>query len=124
MIGAGGCIPADPEFLTGLRHLTEQTGALLIFDEVMTSRLGASGLHGLYGITPDLVTFGKYLGGGLSFGAFGGRADILDRFDPARAGAWPHAGTFNNNTLSLSAGFAGTERHFWAQGVGRVPGAW
>ncbi len=107
MIGAGGCIPADPEFLAGLRHLTEQTGALLIFDEVMTSRLGASGLHGLYGITPDLVTFGKYLGGGLSFGAFGGRADILDRFDPARAGAWPHAGTFNNNTLSLSAGFAG-----------------
>ena len=107
MIGAGGCIPADPEFLTSLRRLTEQTGALLIFDEVMTSRLGASGLHGFYGITPDLVTFGKYLGGGLSFGAFGGRADILDRFDPARTGAWPHAGTFNNNTLSLSAGFAG-----------------
>ena len=112
MIGAGGCIPADPEFLTSLRHLTEQTGALLIFDEVMTSRLGASGLHGLYGITPDLVTFGKYLGGGLSFGAFGGRADILDRFDPARAGAWPHAGTFNNNTLSLSAGFAGLNNIF------------
>ena len=112
MIGAGGCIPANPEFLTGLRHLTEQTGALLIFDEVMTSRLGASGIHGLYGITPDLVTFGKYLGGGLSFGAFGGRADILDRFDPARAGAWPHAGTFNNNTLSLSAGFAGLNEIF------------
>jgi glutamate-1-semialdehyde 2,1-aminomutase len=107
MIGAGGCLPADPEFLTSLRSLTEQTGALLIFDEVMTSRLGASGLHGLYGITPDLVTLGKYLGGGLSFGAFGGRADILDRFDPTRTDAWPHAGTFNNNTLSLSAGFAG-----------------
>ena len=84
MIGAGGCIPADADFLKGLREATEAVGALLIFDEVMTSRHGPSGLHGMYGLRPDLVTFGKYLGGGMSFGAFGGRADILDRFDPSR----------------------------------------
>ena len=115
MIGAGGCIPAQPEFLQALRTASEKTGALLIFDEVMTSRLGASGLHGRLDICPDLVTFGKYLGGGLSFGAFGGRADILDRFDPRLPDAWPHAGTFNNNTLSMSAGFAGLNDVFTAE---------
>ena len=107
MVGAGGNIPASPEFLQGLRDASAQTGALLIFDEVMTSRLTARGLHGHYGIRPDLVSFGKYLGGGLTFGAFGGRADILDRFDPARADAWPHAGTFNNNVLTMTAGYTG-----------------
>ena len=107
MIGAGGGIPATVEFLKGLRSATEETGALLIFDEVMTSRLTARGLHGHYQITPDLVTFGKYLGGGLSFGAFGGRADIMDRFDPSSENAWPHAGTFNNNILTMAAGYAG-----------------
>ena len=107
MIGAGGCIPADVNFLKGLRRATEEVGALLIFDEVMTSRHGPNGLHGMYGLRPDLVTFGKYVGGGLSFGAFGGRADILDRFDPSRPDAWPHAGTFNNNILSMTAGYIG-----------------
>jgi len=107
MIGAGGCIPADADFLKGLREATETVGALLIFDEVMTSRHGPGGLHGMYGLLPDLVTFGKYLGGGMSFGAFGGRADILDRFDPSRPDAWPHAGTFNNNVFSMTAGLVG-----------------
>ncbi len=107
MIGAGGCIPADADFLKGLREATEAVGGLLIFDEVMTSRHGPSGLHGMYGLLPDLVTFGKYLGGGMSFGAFGGRADILDRFDPSRPDAWPHAGTFNNNVFSMTAGLVG-----------------
>jgi glutamate-1-semialdehyde 2,1-aminomutase len=107
MIGAGGGIPATSEFLQGLRKATEASGAMLIFDEVMTSRLTSQGLHGLHQITPDLVTFGKYLGGGLTFGAFGGRADILDCFDPSRANAWPHAGTFNNNILTMTAGYTG-----------------
>ena len=107
MIGAGGCIPADADFLKGLREATEAVGALLIFDEVMTSRHGPNGLHGMYGLRPDLVTFGKYLGGGMSFGAFGGCADILDRFDPSRPDAWPHAGTFNNNVFSMTAGLVG-----------------
>ena len=104
---AGGCIPSDPEFLHTLREETRRTGALLIFDEVMTSRHGPSGLHGMLDIDPDLVTLGKYLGGGLSFGAFGGRAEILARFDPTDPNPWPHAGTFNNNVLSMSAGYAG-----------------
>ncbi|HCX87433.1 MAG TPA: aspartate aminotransferase family protein [Gammaproteobacteria bacterium] len=112
MIGAGGCIPARPGFLEALREATEKTGALLIFDEVMTSRHGPDGLHGMLGIRPDLVTFGKYLGGGLSFGAFGGRADILERFDPSRPDAWPHAGTFNNNILSMTAGYTGLSKVF------------
>jgi glutamate-1-semialdehyde 2,1-aminomutase len=107
MIGAGGGIPATREFLEGLRQATEEVGALLIFDEVMTSRLTAGGLQSFYGVTPDLATLGKYLGGGLSFGGFGGRADILDRFDPQRSDHWPHAGTFNNNVLTMAAGHAG-----------------
>ncbi len=107
MIGAGGCIPADREYLKALRSATQQTGALLIFDEVMTSRLTAHGLQGLHAINPDLTTLGKYLGGGLTFGAFGGREDIMDNFDPAKPGAWRHAGTFNNNILTMSAGLAG-----------------
>ena len=112
MIGAGGGIPATSKFLHGLRTATEATGALLIFDEVMTSRLTGQGLHGLYRIKPDLVTFGKYLGGGLTFGAFGGRADILDCFDPGKANAWPHAGTFNNNILTMAAGYTGLSEVF------------
>src|SRR3546814_8640838 len=72
--GSGGCLPGSEAFLEALRGATEATGALLIFDEVMTSRLTPEGLHGVLGIRPDLVTLGKYLGGGLSFGAFGGRA--------------------------------------------------
>jgi glutamate-1-semialdehyde 2,1-aminomutase len=112
MIGAGGCIPGQSEFLMTVREETSKTGALLIFDEVMTSRHGATGLHGRLGIRPDIVTLGKYLGGGLSFGAFGGRADIIDRFDPTKTNAWSHAGTFNNNILSMTAGFTGLNEVF------------
>ena len=73
----------------------------------MTSRTGPGGLQGRLGITPDLTTLGKYIGGGSSFGAFGGRADVMALFDPARPGALPHAGTFNNNVASMAAGHAG-----------------
>ena len=107
MIGSGGCIPAEPTFLSALRAATERVGAVLIFDEVMTSRLAPGGLQAMRGITPDLTTFGKYLGGGMSFGAFGGRAALMDLFDPRRPDALPHAGTFNNNILTMSAGLAG-----------------
>ena len=107
MLGGGGCIPASGEFLRMLREETRQAGSLLVFDEVMTSRLSPSGLHGALGIVPDLVTLGKYLGGGLSFGAFGGAARIMERFDPARPDALAHAGTFNNNVLTMAAGMAG-----------------
>ncbi len=107
MQGGGGCIQGSPEFLGMLREETTKSGALLIFDEVMTSRLGPGGLQGVLGIMPDLTALGKYVGGGMSFGAFGGRADIIDRFDPRREDAWPHAGTFNNNVLTMNAGLAG-----------------
>ena len=107
MIGSGGCLAAEPAFLAMLREETQRVGALLILDEVMTSRLAPGGLQSVRGIKPDLTTFGKYIGGGMSFGAFGGRGDIMDLFDPRRPDALPHAGTFNNNVLTMNAGLVG-----------------
>ena len=104
MMGSGGCIPATRDFLAGLRDATREVGAMLIFDEVMTSRHTAGGLQKLHGITPDLVSLGKYIAGGMSFGAFGGRADVMSVFDSHKPGALVHSGTFNNNVLSMSAG--------------------
>lgn len=83
---------------------------VFILDEVMTSRLSASGFAGLRGIKPDLKTFGKYLGGGLAFGALGGRADIMAAFDPRLSTSISHSGTFNNNTLVTHAGYAGLKK--------------
>ena len=120
MMGSGGCIPAGREFLSVLRDETERAGAMLILDEVMTSRLSPGGLHGLYGLKPDLVTLGKYLGGGMTFGGFGGRADLMERFDPARPGAWPHAGTFNNNVLTMAAGLAGLTQLYTPEAAHRL----
>ncbi|WP_051792561.1 aminotransferase class III-fold pyridoxal phosphate-dependent enzyme [Amycolatopsis jejuensis] len=111
MLGSGGTIPGEPAFLQMLRDETTRAGALLIFDEVMTSRLAPGGLQRELGITPDLCTLGKYLGGGMSFGAFGGRGEVMAGFDPAGEGPrWAHAGTFNNNTLTMAAGLAGLEQ--------------
>src|SRR5499427_1604402 len=107
MQGTTGCIPAERSFLGGLRALASETGALLIFDEVMTSRLAPGGLQEVHGILPDLTTLGKYVGGGMSFGAFGGRAHLMERFDPRRPDAFQHAGTFNNNVLTMNAGLVG-----------------
>jgi len=107
MMGGGGCIAAEPGFLAMLRQETQRVGALLILDEVMTSRLSPGGLQKVRGVQPDLTTLGKYVGGGMSFGAFGGRAEIMDLFDPRRPDALPHAGTFNNNVLTMSAGLVG-----------------
>ena len=105
--GSGGVIPGERTFLEALRETTAAHDVLLVFDEVMTSRLSTGGLQQVLGISPDLTTFGKYLGGGLAFGAFGGRADLMQRFDPSRADALPHAGTFNNAVLTMAAGLAG-----------------
>jgi glutamate-1-semialdehyde 2,1-aminomutase len=101
MLGSGGCLPASDAFLAMLREEATATGALLIFDEVMTSRLPRPVVR------PDLMTVGKYLAGGMSFGAFGGRRDLMAAYDPTRPDALFHAGTFNNNVVSLSAGIAG-----------------
>ncbi len=110
MQGAGGCIPGDANFLALLREQATQHGAILIFDEVMTSRLGPTGRQGALGITPDMTTLGKYIGGGMTAGAFGGRADIMARYDPREKGHFVHHGTFNNNVLTLAGGAAGLEK--------------
>ena len=112
MLGSGGCIPADPGFLQTLREGATRTGAILVFDEVMTSRMSAGGQQARLGILPDMTTLGKYIGGGMSFGAFGGRRDIMEMYDPRRPGALPHAGTFNNNVLTMAAGVAGLTEIF------------
>jgi glutamate-1-semialdehyde 2,1-aminomutase len=104
MLGSGGCIPAEPAFLRGVFDAARAAGAVCIADEVMTSRHGRSGLAALLGVEPDVKTYGKYVGGGFSFGAFGGRAELLDQFDTSRPGAIPHPGTFNNNVASMVAG--------------------
>lgn len=107
MLGSGGCLPARRDFLGALRQAASELDIILIFDEVMTSRLSSGGLQAALGVTPDMTTLGKYLGGGASFGAFGGRRDIMAHYDPEQPGYWPHAGTFNNNVLSMAAGLTG-----------------
>ncbi|MBG1231286.1 aspartate aminotransferase family protein [Aestuariivirga litoralis] len=112
MLGSGGCIPASHDFLAMLRVETAAKGIVLVFDAVMTSRLGPNGYAKELGLKPDMTTLGKYIGGGMSFGCFGGRADIMDQFDPMKPGFLPHAGTFNNNTLTMNAGLAGITKIF------------
>jgi glutamate-1-semialdehyde 2,1-aminomutase len=108
--GSGGCRPASLEFLRDLRRRCDDTGAVLIFDEVMTSRLSSGGAQERFGVLPDMTTLGKYLGGGMTFGAFGGHHELMAHFDPAAHGALTQAGTFNNNVVSMAAAIA-TLRH-------------
>ncbi|HTR86491.1 MAG TPA: aminotransferase class III-fold pyridoxal phosphate-dependent enzyme [Reyranella sp.] len=107
MQGSHGCLPGDKDFLEMLRKETWSHDITLIFDEVMTSRLSPGGLQQKLGVIPDMTTLGKYIGGGMSFGAFGGRRDIMELFDPTKPDSLPHAGTFNNNVLTMAAGVAG-----------------
>ena len=122
MLGSGGVIPGEPAFLEALREATRERGALLVFDEVMTSRLAPGGLQQVLGISPDLTTLGKYVGGGFAFGAFGGRRDLMERFDPARPDAFQHAGTFNNAVVTMAAGAAGLTRVLTSEAIGRLNG--
>lgn len=110
--GSGGCIPARPEFLKHIEAWTREHDCIFILDEVMTSRLAGGGLQEVHGIKPDMTTLGKYIGGGFSFGAFGGRADIMERYNPLRPGYIGHAGTFNNNVFTMGAGVAGYGKVF------------
>lgn len=108
VLGAGGTIPASKEFLTELRHITRQIGALLIFDEVITGfRLAPGGAQEFYGVTPDVSTYGKVAGGGLPFGAVGGTAEAMRLMEyDVEPGSILMAGTFNGNPLVTAAGTA------------------
>ncbi len=109
VVGNAGTIPPNSGYLEGLRELTAAHGALLIFDEVMTGfRVSLGGAQQVYGITPDITTLGKIIGGGLPCGAFGGRADIMQHLAPL--GPVYQAGTLSGNPLAMAAGIA-TLRH-------------
>ncbi len=103
--GNMGCIPPEPGFLNALRSITAHHGALLIFDEVITGfRVALGGAQALYGVTPDITTLGKIIGGGLPVGAFGGRADVMAHIAPL--GGVYQAGTLSGNPLTMAAGLA------------------
>ena len=101
--GNMGAVPPQPGFLEGLRHWCDQTGALLIFDEVMTGfRVALGGAQALYSVRPDLTCLGKVIGGGLPVGAYGGRKDIMSKVAPV--GEVYQAGTLSGNPLAVTAG--------------------
>jgi glutamate-1-semialdehyde 2,1-aminomutase len=108
VVGNMGCVPPAPGYLAALREVTSRSGALLIFDEVMTGfRVAYGGAQALYGIKPDMTTLGKIIGGGLPCGAFGGRAEIMNLLAPL--GPVYQAGTLSGNPLAMAAGIATLE---------------
>jgi glutamate-1-semialdehyde 2,1-aminomutase len=103
VVGNAGFITPEPGFLEGLRQITREQNALLVFDEVMTGfRISYGGAQAKFGITPDLTTLGKVIGGGLPVGAYGGRAEIMAMVAPA--GPMYQAGTLSGNPLAMTAG--------------------
>lgn len=99
-----GVFAGTPEYFAAARRLADEHGALLICDEVITLRLGVGGFQEVLGIRPDLTTMGKIIGGGLPVGAFGGRADVMEVFDPRSQRHLHHSGTFNGNLMTMAAG--------------------
>jgi len=106
VMGAAGVVIPHDGFLDFLRQITGKWGILLIFDEVISFRISYHGAQGYFGVKPDLTTLGKIIGGGFPVGAFGGRADIMGRFDPRSANYIGHGGTFNANPVTMTAGLA------------------
>src|SRR6476659_5390800 len=105
VVGNMGCVPASGGYLANLRTITQREKTLLIFDEVMTGfRVAYGGAQELYGITPDLTTLGKIIGGGLPVGAYGGSSDIMNLVAPV--GPMYQAGTLSGNPLAMAAGIA------------------
>lgn len=105
IMGSAGQIEPDPAYLRFLREITREKGIILIFDEVVTGRLSLGGAQEYYGVTPDLTSLGKIIGGGIPVGAFGGRRDIMEMYDP-RNKLMYHSGTFNGNAITMAAGAA------------------
>ena len=104
MLGSVGMLPATHEFLAMLREFSNDNGVVLIFDEVISFRVAPGGSQEYYGITPDMTSLGKIVGGGFAVGAFGGRHDIMDLYDPTNGPRVAHAGTFNANPATMLAG--------------------
>jgi len=106
VMGVAGVIPPKEGYLDKLRKLADQYQVLLIFDEVQSLRLDIGGAQEMYGVTPDLTCMAKIIGGGFPVGAFGGKKEIMDMFDPSKDSFLAHGGTFNGNKVTMSAGIA------------------
>ena len=105
IMGSAGQITPDLEYLRFLREITTQYHIVLIFDEVVTGRLSLGGAQKFYGVTPDLTTMGKIIGGGTPVEAFGGKQEIMQMYDPREKKMY-HSGTFNGNAVTMTAGLA------------------
>lgn len=115
MQGSSGCIPADIEFVKTCRALATEHGAVLFIDEVMTSRMAIGGYQEVIGVYADMMSAGKYLaGGGQNFGAFGGKAAIMNLLEPGNPRGVYHSGTFSNNVVSMATSIAVLE-HLWTE---------
>ena len=102
-----GYLPLDRDFLKFIRNITEELGIVLIFDEIQSFRVARGGAQESFEITPDMTTLGKIIGGGLPVGAFGGKDEIMELFDPTSNNYdIAHAGTFNGNPMTMEAGIA------------------
>jgi len=111
LLANAGMIPPRDGFLEALREATARLGILLIFDEVISFRVARGGAQERFGIRPDLTTLGKIIGGGLAVGAFGGRAEVMNNYDPRGGrGRISHGGTFNANPLTMAGGVATMEQ--------------
>lgn len=119
VMGSAGMLPADRDYLRALRELATEHGALLIFDEVMSFRLEAGGVQEHFGVQPDLTTFAKIIGGGFPVGGFGGRASVMEQFDPQRPAPLWQSGTFNGNLITMAAGVAAMKAYTSAE-VARI----
>ena len=105
IMGSAGQITPDIEYLKFLREITTEYNIVLIFDEVVTGRLSLGGAQKHYGVTPDITSLGKIIGGGTPVGAFGGKKEIMEMYDPRQKKMY-HSGTFNGNAVTMAAGLA------------------
>jgi len=110
MLGGLGMIPPKPDYLRQLRDITDENDVLLIFDEVVTLRLASGGMQEIFDVKPDLTALGKIIGGGLPVGAFGGRKEIMQQFNPELPGFMWHASTFSGNPLTMHLHLAMIQR--------------
>jgi glutamate-1-semialdehyde 2,1-aminomutase len=111
VLGSMGMVPASTGFLQTLRRATDRHGIILIFDEVITLRLGSGGAQSVHGVIPDLTCLGKIIGGGLPVGGVGGKRELMQQFSPDRARPIMHASTFSGNALTMAAGRAAMQAY-------------